>query len=116
MIKHQLLIGLRVFVLLGPGVGGFFRGSDGQKTEVATQAKWEPIFFKMIDERLAETGIPELRTTQMTGNDFEVRVWVGFSEKGEDGLILRHSSNQWSGIHLQGISRGPRVVSKVSNL
>src|SRR5678816_2911874 len=103
MLKHQLFIGLLVFVLLGTGAGACSRGHDGPKPEVAPQAKWEPIFFKMIDERLAESGIPELRTTQITGNDFEVRVWVGFSEKGEDGIILRHSSNQWSGVHLHGI-------------
>lgn len=83
---------------------------------MASEAKWEPIFFKMINERLAESGIPELRTSQITGDDFEVRIWVGFAETGEDGIILRHSSGQWSGRYVHGISRGPRVVTTVSDL
>jgi hypothetical protein len=70
----------------------------------------------MVNERLGESGIAELRTVQMTGNDFEVRVWVGFGGKGEDGIILRRSSDQWSGLHLHGISRGPHLISKISNL
>jgi hypothetical protein len=116
-VRHQLFIRFLVFLLLGTGTAACFKSQEPEPSrKVAPQAKWEPIFFKMIDERLAESGIPELRTTQITGNDFEVRVWVGFSEKGEDGIILRHSANQWSGVHLHGISRGPRVVSKVSNL
>lgn len=39
-----------------------------------------------------------------------------FGGKGDDGIILRHSSNQWSGLHLHGIYEGPRLVSTVSNL
>src|SRR5688500_3807587 len=70
----------------------------------------------MINERLAESGIPEFRTVQTTGNDFEVRVWVGFGGTGEDGIILRRSSNQWFALHIQGISKSPRLVSTVNNL
>lgn len=124
MLRHHLFIGFLVFLLLGTGTAACTRRPDGQKPsqepepsrKVASEAKWEPIFFKMINERLAESGIAELRTGQMTGNDFEVRVWVGFGGRGEDGIILRYSSSQWSGLHLHGILRGPRLVSTVSNL
>lgn len=126
-LRHPLLIGFLVLLLLGTGTAACFitHGPDDKKpeaqerepvTKATPDAKWEPIFFKMINERLAESGIAELRTVQMTGNDFEVRVWVGFGGKGEDGIILRHSSNQWSGLHLHGIAESPRVVTTVSNL
>lgn len=132
-LRQKLLIGFLIFLVFGTGAAAWFitRRPDGRKLEgdhlrksqeaeplgkVTSEARWEPIFFKMINERLAESGIAELRTVQMTGNDFEVRVWVGFGGKGEDGIILRHSSNQWSGLHLHGISEGPRLVSTVSNL
>lgn len=132
-LGHKLLIVFLVFLLLGTGTAVWFitRRPDGKKPEenhlrksqereplrkATSEARWEPIFLKMINERLTESGIAELRTVQMTGNDFEVRVWVGFGGKGEDGLILRHSSNKWSGLHLLGISEGPRLVSTVSNL
>jgi len=115
MLRTQLFIGFLVFLLLGTGPAACFKSQE-PATKVAPQARWEPIFFKMINERLAESGIAELRASQMTGNDFEVRVWAGFGGVGEDGIILRHSSGQWSGFHLHGISRGPRVVTTVSNL
>jgi hypothetical protein len=118
MLRHQLFIRFLVFLLLGSGTAACLRKSEEAEpsTQVASEAKWEPIFFKMINERLAESGIPELRTSQMTGADFEGRVWIGFGGRGEDAIILRHSSSQWSGLHLHGISRGPRLVSTVSNL
>ena len=131
-LRHKLLISFVAFLLLGTGTAWFItRKPDGKKPEgdhlqksqdpeplrkAKSEARWKPIFFKMINERLAESGIDELRTVQMTGNDFEVRVWVGFGGKGEDGIILCHSSNQWSGLHLHGISEGPRLVSTVSNV
>src|SRR6185369_10440661 len=110
MPGRRLVIGFLVFLLLGTHIAAC------SVTRHRQEARWEPIFFKMINERLAEPGIAELRTVQMMANDFEVRVWVGFGGIGEDGIILRHSSNQWSGLHLHGISRGPRVASTVSNL
>ena len=123
MLRNQLFVGFLVFLLLGTGTAACFttRRPDGQKPEpsskVVSEARWEPIFFKMINERLAESGIAELRTSQMTGDDLEVRVWVGFGGGiGEDGIILRHSSGQWSGLYLHGISRGPRLATTVSNL
>jgi len=129
-LRHSLLIGFLVLLLLSTGSAGcFITRRDGDKpqadqlsksqeplTKATSEARWEPIFFEMINERLAESGIAELRTVQMTGNDFEVRVWVGFGGKGEDGIILRHSSNQWSGLHLHGIAEGPRLRSTVTNL
>lgn len=84
--------------------------------QLPPEARWEPIFFKIINERTAESRIPELRTVLIDGNDFEVRVWVGFGINGEDGLILRHSSNQWSAVHLHGMSERPPVVRSVRNL
>jgi hypothetical protein len=117
-MRFPKLIGFLVCLLLGTSTAACFltHPPDAQKPE-RNQARWEPIFFKMINERLAESGIPELRTSQMAGSDFEVLVWVGFGGGiGEDGIILRHSSGQWSGRYVHGISRGPRVVTAVTNL
>lgn len=65
--------------------------------------RWEPIYFKFINERTGEASLPRLRTVLLPRNDFEVRVWAGFGQNGEDGLILRRSSDQWSAIHLHGM-------------
>ena len=80
------------------------------------EARWEPIFFKAINEHTSQARIPELRTVLLTGDDFEVRVWVGFAINGEDGIILRRTSNKWSAVHLHGMSERPPFVRSVSNL
>ncbi len=68
MLRHQSFIGLLVFLLLATGTAACFitPRPDGQKPEedhmrksqepepsrkVASEAGWEPIFFKMINER-----------------------------------------------------------------
>jgi hypothetical protein len=70
---------------------------------VVPDAAWEPFLFRSIDERTAESGLPQLRTVLLHDDNLEVRVWVGFGQNGEDGLILRRSSGQWSALHLHGM-------------
>ncbi|MCP9496800.1 MAG: hypothetical protein MSG64_20375 [Pyrinomonadaceae bacterium MAG19_C2-C3] len=65
--------------------------------------RWEPIYFKFINERTGEANLPRLRTILLPSDDFEIRVWVGFGQNGEDGLILQRSSDQWSAMHLHGV-------------
>jgi hypothetical protein len=84
--------------------------------QVRSELKWEPIFFKAIRERTSEAGLPDLRTVRLSDGDFEIRVWVGFGIHGEDGIILRHSSNQWSGVHLHGMGERPPFVVHLINL
>ena len=93
---------------------------QGQNRETVPRAtpesRWEPIFFKAINDHTSQAGVPELRTVLLTGEDFEVRVWVGFGVNGEDGIILRRTSNQWSAVHLHGMAERPPFVRSVSNL
>lgn len=84
-------------------------------TEARVEAKWEPIFFRSIRERISEIGVPDLRTVRLRNDDFELRVWVGFGINGNDALILRHSSNQWSAVHLHGMGERPPFVTSLSN-
>jgi hypothetical protein len=70
---------------------------------IVPNAAWEPFLFKTIDERTAESGLPRLRTIRLTDDDFELRIWVGFGQNGEDGLVLRRSAGQWSALHLHGM-------------
>lgn len=67
----------------------------------------EPLVFRAINKRTNESGVPSLRTVLLPDDDLEVRVWVGFGVYGEDALILRRSANQWSAIHLHGMSERP---------
>jgi hypothetical protein len=78
-----------------------------QPRRVTPAAEWEPIFFKAIDARVGEAGLPSLRAEALPDGESEIRVWVGFGLSGEDGIVLRHSGGQWSGLYLHGMSDGP---------
>ena len=132
-LRHQVRNGFLIVVLAiaATGVWVISRRPDanelegnylrqGQNLEMPTratpEARWEPIFFKAINDHTSQAKIPELRTVLLTGDDFEIRVWVGFGINGVDGIILRHSSHQWTAVHLHGMSERPPFVLNVSNL
>lgn len=66
-------------------------------------SRWVPALFRFIDERAAEAHLPKLRATELPDGDMEVRIWAGFGQNGEDGLVLRRSAGHWSGEHLHGM-------------
>lgn len=74
---------------------------------VTPPANWEPIFFKAVDARAGEAGLPSLRTEALPDGTAEIRVWIGFGLSGEDGIALRRSGGQWSAIYLNGKSDEP---------
>ena len=87
-----------------------------EATAVAPAARWEPVFFGIINERVAEAKIPNLRTALLPDGAFEIRVWVGFGIRGEDGFSLQHSSGQWSALHLHGMAERPPFVKTLRSL
>jgi hypothetical protein len=131
--RQKLTTGLLIFVLAGTALGVWVisrpptgnqpekdyqrQGQTGETVRRATpEASWEPIFFKLINEHTSESRIPGLRTVPVADNNFEIRIWVGFGINGEDGIILRHSSNQWSAVHLHGMAERPPLTRSVNNL
>ena len=77
---------------------------------------WEPRFFRIINEHTSEANLPSLRTVALSGDDLEVRVWVGFGVFGEDALILRRTGGQWSALHLHGMAVRPPFVQSLNTL
>src|SRR5215469_6341188 len=69
-----------------------------------------------INERLAKVNLRSLRTVLLPDGDFEVRVWIGFGVNGEDCLILRCFSGQWSALHLQGMAEAPPFPNSLTPL
>lgn len=89
---------------------------DRSSLQTRLEARWEPIFFKAIRDRISEVGVPDLRTVQPPDDDFEIRVWVGLGIQGEDGIFLKHSSNQWSAVHVHAMGERPPFVASLSDL
>src|SRR6185369_5150782 len=99
------------------------RSQDQELTVKIPNASWVRILFettglasKSIDEITSDAGLSKLRSTKLPDGDVEVRVWVGFGVNGVDGLILRKSAQQWSGIHLHGMAEAPPLPNTKETL
>ncbi|MEA2205148.1 MAG: hypothetical protein QOE77_1924 [Blastocatellia bacterium] len=73
-----------------------------QMRVIVPHASWEPIFFRAINAAANLSGQTNLRTKQLPEDDIEVRIWWGFGLSQLEGVTLRRSSGQWSGIHVKG--------------
>ena len=102
-LTFRLIVALLTFIL-GVGATAVWLMNRPSKTTIMPAGKWEAIFFRVINQRTEAAHLPNLRTVNLPAGDLEVRFWVGFGLNGEDGIILRRSSDQWSALYLHGIS------------
>jgi len=63
-------------------------------------ARWEPFFFKALEERTHKIGILSLRETVLPDNDLEMRFWYDHFET-ISGVIIRRSTGKWSATYLR---------------
>lgn len=54
-----------------------------------------------LDKVTRQNGFSILRENILPDNDLEVRFWVGFGLYGNDGLILKRDSGNWSAVNLR---------------
>lgn len=54
-----------------------------------------------LDKVAGQNGLSILREAVLPDNDLEVRIWVGFGKYGNDGLILRRNSGNWTALNLR---------------
>jgi len=66
-------------------------------------AVWEPIFFKLINERAKIARLDDLRTMVLPGDDLEIRVWMGFGVTALQGYVVRRNKGQWSALRIPAI-------------
>jgi hypothetical protein len=99
-LKCKIAIG---FLMLGIVLSTACHSREHQQMRVIVpHASWEPIFFRAINTAANLSGQTNLRTTQLPEDDVEVRIWWGFGLSPLEGVTLRRSSGQWSGIHVKG--------------
>ena len=88
------------FVIGILAVAGWLYYQESQKVRVILpQAKWESIFYKSIKQATNLGGLAELRKTNLKDGDIEIRVWHEANDL--EGVILKRSDGQWSGLHLK---------------
>lgn len=67
-------------------------------------AGWEPIFFRSINERAAVSKLNDLRSTVLTGDNLEVRVWCGFGVTALTGYVIKRAGAKWSALKLAPVN------------
>jgi hypothetical protein len=101
-LTFRIIVALLTFIL-GIAATAIWFINRPTKTKIMPAGRWESIFFQTINKRTDAANLPSLRTVNLPNGDLETRVWVGFGINGEDGIILRRSSNQWSALYVHGI-------------
>jgi hypothetical protein len=104
MYKHpiRLLIAILTFVLGISVVVGWFYYQETQKIKIELpNARWESIFFKLINKTTELGGLDELRKTSLEKDNIEVRVWRGFGLGDLEGVVLKRIDGQWSALHVK---------------
>jgi len=114
MIKRKFLV---VFIFLTacsniPRDNVITQQSPTPKRELRTDIpkdSWVKLYFEGmentklpgLDKIAMQNGFSILRETVLPENDLEIRIWVGFGKYGNDGLILKRSSGNWSAVNLR---------------
>ena len=106
MIKLQ--IAALIIVVLASSQCGYRQCPDEPPPRVKRASSvrhepkpWERIFFEEINERLAGSGLNDLKDVGLSGDSMEVRVWVGFDTSPLRGMILRRENGDWYASYLR---------------
>lgn len=96
----------RVFLFKGEGVPQQNAATpvvqEGQGLRLMIpDARWEPFFFRSLNEHTEKVNLPSLRTVLLSEDDFEIRFWFDGLPRRIDGIIIRHSAGQWSALELR---------------
>jgi hypothetical protein len=118
MRKPIIQLPILFTALLGVALTFFFIEESQKKRELrlVLPRHFDIFSSSYADERLAEVNLQKLRTVLLPDGDFEVRLWIGFGLNGDDCLILRYFSGQWSALHLQGMAKAPPFPNTVAPL
>jgi hypothetical protein len=74
-------------------------------------ARWEPIYFKSINEFTSRAGWRPLRGQSLGADSIEVRIWIGFGVGPMEVMALRRDGATWSGRYGRGQVERPGPVS-----
>jgi hypothetical protein len=64
----------------------------------------EPLFADSINERAKQASLPRLRSKNLSEDDIEFRVWVGFGKKPLEGFVISRIDGQWRGVFLESMN------------
>lgn len=100
--RSRLLIAILTFALGISVVSGWLYYRESQRVTLELPAaRWEQIFFRLINKTTRLGGLEELRKMNLERDDIEVRIWRGFGLGNLEGVILMRTNNQWKAFHVK---------------
>jgi hypothetical protein len=71
----------------------------------AVQKSWEPLYFRVINERIEGTELRRLRDQEIPPDSREIRIWTGFDLSPLRGIILRQDDEGWSARYVKPLDK-----------
>jgi hypothetical protein len=98
----MLLLCATVFgLVVGDGQAAPLTQENGKKlNREDAHYDWEKDYFREINKRAKQANLKSLRKLALPSGDIEVRVWIGFGAVELEGIILKRSRGQWSGLRI----------------
>lgn len=108
---------IMLLITFGIGVSIWILQNRFQPTELEIpNASWEKIFFKPIDVVTNVSDLQELRKTNHSKNDIEIRLWRGFGLSNLEGIIVKRIGEKWSAAHIKSNHYIEITETEVTNL
>ena len=106
-LSTRIPIIILTFVIGSFAVAGWFYYQKFQPNQVLIpNVRRDLLLFNGVSEigginRVTELSeLPKLREAHLQKGDIEVRIWRGFSLSPLEGVFLRRTDGQWSGLHI----------------
>jgi hypothetical protein len=64
----------------------------------------EALFAETIRERAEKANLPPLKSKNLSDDDIEFRMWVGFGKKPLEGFVVSRIGGRWGGTFLESIN------------
>jgi len=98
----RFIVVIITFVIGVCAVGGWLYYRESQKVLIISPVtRWDSLIFKDINKATNLGELTELRKTKVRDGDIEVRFWRGSGFHSLEGVILKRTNNQWSGLHIK---------------
>ena len=111
-MSHKFILGALLIVvilslLFRPQVSALFYDwqSSLKKVELQKNQDLEAFWLPIIGERLKQVGVRELKNEVIPDGAKEIRIWVGFSQNGFRGLIIKDHITSWSASYIPNFDR-----------
>jgi len=62
------------------------------------------LFAESINKRAKQASLPRLKSKNLSEDDIEFRVWVGFGKKPLEGFVISRIDGHWGGVFLESMN------------